>query len=164
MSATPAVGRALHGHGLFYEDVEIGDFYQTGGSAVDVAKIDRFAELTGDRFEIHMDDEAARRHGFRCRVAHGLLVLSLVDGLKNQATAQFDAVASLGWTWSFATPVEAGDTIQARIEVKAKRATRNSARGILTLEFAVLNQRGETVQRGENRLMVYRQADAVDEA
>ncbi|WP_363262176.1 MaoC/PaaZ C-terminal domain-containing protein [Mesorhizobium sp.] len=46
---------------------------------------------TRDRFEIHMSDEAALRHGFPASVAHGLLVLSLVDGLKNNAVARFRA-------------------------------------------------------------------------
>lgn len=159
MSEATAV-RELRGDRLFYEDVEVGDHYETAGIVVDIAKIDRFAELTGDRFEIHMDDEAARRHGFRGRVAHGLLVLSLVDGLKNQAQARFSAIASLGWNWAFAAPVEAGDTIHARIGVNAKRPTRHPARGILSLGFTVLNQRGETVQHGENQLMVYRRAVA----
>jgi len=153
---TEATGRRHAKVGLLYDEVESGDWYETGERAVTAAVIDAFAELTGDRFEIHMSDEAARRHGFRARVAHGLLVLSLVDGLKNQAEAQFQAVASLGWTWTFAAPVEAGDTIRALVEVRAKRTTRNPGRGILTLGFTVTNQRGETVQSGENKLMVYR--------
>jgi 3-hydroxybutyryl-CoA dehydratase len=154
-TANPA-GRRLAKIGLLYGEVEPGDWYETGGRTVTAATIDAFAELTGDRFEIHMSDEAAQRHGFRARVAHGLLVLSLVDGLKNQAEAQFRAIASLGWTWTFAAPVEAGDTIRAVVEVLSKRTTRNPERGILSLGFTVTNQRGETVQYGENKLMVYR--------
>jgi len=156
MMGGPGNSRDLYGDGLWYEDVQVGDRYETEHIVVDIAKIDAFAELTGDRFEIHMDDEAARRHGFHCRVAHGLLVLSLVDGLKNRAVAQFRAVASLGWNWSFAAPVEAGDRIFVRIEILGKRTISNPARAILTLGFVLLNQRDETVQRGENQLMVYR--------
>ena len=103
-----------------------------------------------------MDEAAARRHGFTGRVAHGLLVLSLVDGLKNQAEARFRAIASLGWDFRFERPMLAGDTIRARIAVAGKRVTSKPDRGILTLRFAVANQKGEIVQSGENRLMVYR--------
>ena len=117
--------------------------------------IDAFADMTGDRFEIHMTTAAARRRGFEDRVAHGLLVLSLVDGLKNQAAAQFDAVASLGWDWRFSAPVLARDTIAVTIHVKALRPTSDGKRGIATLEFTVTNQRDETVQTGENRLMIH---------
>ena len=133
-----------------------GDVVETGTRVVDEALIDAFAEMTGDRFEIHMSDEAAQRHGFSGRVAHGLLVLSLVDGLKNQAPAQFDAIASLGWDWRFAAPVLAGDAIGARITVTALRPTSDGRRGIATLDFDVTNQHGKTVQAGVNRLLLYR--------
>ncbi|UVK43896.1 MaoC family dehydratase N-terminal domain-containing protein [Mesorhizobium sp. AR07] len=155
MMAGIAAGR-LTAQGLSYGDIAVGDWFETDAVAVTERTIDAFAELTGDRFEIHMSTAGAKRHGFQARVAHGLLVLSLVDGLKNQAQAGFRAIASLGWDWSFVTPVLAGDEIRARIVVANKRETRNARRGILTLDFVVTNQRGETVQSGENKLMVYR--------
>ncbi|THF57078.1 MaoC family dehydratase [Ollibium composti] len=157
MTGQDAIGRQLSAAGgLSYEDVETGDWFETPGRTVSVEMIDAFAALTGDRFEIHIDEAAARRHGFTGRVAHGLLVLSLVDGLKNQAEARFRAIASLGWDFRFERPVLAGDTIRARISVAGKRVTSKVDRGILTLRFAVANQKGEIVQSGENRLMVYR--------
>ncbi|QDC01512.1 MaoC/PaaZ C-terminal domain-containing protein [Mesorhizobium sp. 8] len=150
-------GRNLGGAAeLSYEDVEAGDWFETPRRTVSADMIDAFAALTGDRFEIHMDETAARRHGFAGRVAHGLLVLSLVDGLKNQAEARFRAIASLGWDFRFERPVLAGDAIRARIAVAGKRVTRKPDRGILTLRFAVANQNGDIVQSGDNRLMVYR--------
>jgi acyl dehydratase len=135
--------------------LRVGDVIETAFTPVTVAKIDAFADMTGDRFEIHMDTAAAQNHGFPDRVAHGLLVLSLVDGLKNQAPAQFAAIASLGWDWGFAAPVFAEDEIGATITVRALRATSDGKRGIATLDFDVRNQRDETVQRGVNRLMIY---------
>ena len=48
------------------------------------------------------------------------------------------------------------DKITARITVVEKRETRNPNRGILTLDFNVTNQHGETVQMGTNQLMVHR--------
>lgn len=146
------LGPGLHG----FDEIEVGDLIETGREVVTAEVIDAFAGLTGDRFEIHMDEDAAARHGFDGRVAHGLLVLSLVDGLKNRAPAQFRARASLGWEWRFAGPVLAGDEIRATIRVAAKRATSKPDLGILTLGFEVRNQRDETVQDGENRLMVWR--------
>ena len=148
-------GRRLGPGRYGLQDLRPGDTIDAGHRQVTASLIDAFADLTGDRFEIHMTAEAARRHGFSDRVAHGLLVLSLVDGLKNQAPAQFDAIASLGWEWRFAAPVLAGDTIEVSIRVEALRQTSDGKRGIATLAFDVTNQRGETVQTGENRLMIY---------
>jgi acyl dehydratase len=149
MSRTLAPGRYRLG------DLAPGDVIETGAVTVSAALIDAFAALSGDRFEIHMDASAAARHGFAARVAHGLLVLSLVDGLKNAAPAQLAARASLGWDWRFAAPVLAGDTVAARITVVATRPLRRAGQGVVELDVAVRNQRGETVQAGTNRLLVY---------
>lgn len=139
-----------------FDEVVVGDVIPIGKRHVTEEMIDQFAQLTGDYFEIHMDTNAAQKHGFPGRVAHGLLILALVDGLKNQTAAQFKALASLGWEWNFRAPVLAGDEIEAQLEVRAKRATSNPEKGILTLAFIVKNQKGQCVQEGSNKLMVYR--------
>ena len=144
----------------FFEDIEIGDVIETASLAITADHIDRFADLTGDRFEIHMSDEGAAKHGFPKGVAHGLLILSLADGLKNQAPAQFAAVASLGWEWKFSAPVLPGNVIKVRMTVTGKRETKRVDRGILTIQFDVTNQDAKTVQSGVNTLMVRRKAEA----
>lgn len=138
------------------DDLAPGDWYETGETEMTAARIDAFAALTGDRFEIHMDDAAARAHGFPGRVAHGLLVLSLLDGLKNEADVTLRAVASLGWDWSFRAPVFIGDRLRARIEVKATRPVKTPGRGILTLGLTATDAEGRVVQEGTNLLMMYR--------
>ena len=135
-------------------DLAVGDSWSIGSAQITPALIDAFAAVTGDRFEIHMTDEGAARHGFKARVAHGLLVLSVVDGLKNQSPVHLRAVASLEWHWGFASPVLAGDTINARITVAATRATKRPDRGIAMLGFSVTNQDGVVVQSGQNQLMM----------
>ncbi|MEO6299209.1 MAG: MaoC/PaaZ C-terminal domain-containing protein [Paracoccaceae bacterium] len=143
--------------GLYdFDQVAIGDCIATGSTTVTATMIAAFADLTGDRFEIHMSDQGAQRHGFSHQVAHGLLVLSLVDGLKNQSESQFRALASLGWDWAFRKPVFAGDVINVVLIVEGKRPTSNPARGVLTIGFTVANQHGAVVQKGTNRLMAYR--------
>lgn len=94
---TDAPPRQLSAGEYFYEDLAIGDWYETGALVVTDAHIVGFAGLSGDFFDIHMDDEFARAHGFPGRVAHGLLGLALTDGLKNRAAVRIMAIASLGW-------------------------------------------------------------------
>lgn len=133
-----------------------GDWVDCGHVTVTPEMIDAFAALTGDRFEIHMSDTAARAHGFDARVAHGLLVLSLIDGLKNQAPAQIKARASMGWDWRFRRPVIAGDRLSARLEIEEIAPARAPDQAQLTLRFSVTNQAGDPVQTGSNRLLAYR--------
>lgn len=140
---------------LRYEQIEPGFAFETGGITVGEAHILAFAGLTGDFFDIHMDEDYARALGYPGRVAHGLLGLALTDGLKNRAPVRFAAIVSLTWRWSFVGPILIGDRIHARITVLSKRLTKNPARGIVTLRFELLNQKGEVVQKGENDLMVH---------
>lgn len=130
------------------------DRVETEVVTVTAEAIDRFADLSGDRFALHMDDDAARALGFSARVAHGLLVLSLIDGLKNQAAAQFDAIASLGWDIRFQAPVLVGDSLRAVITVQSKRLTGDGSRGIAVLSVEARNQRGDVVQAGHTTLMM----------
>ncbi len=153
---SPPESRLLPPGRYGFDAVAPGNRIETGRHTITAADIDGFAALSGDRFEIHMSDTAAQEYGFPARVAHGLLVLSLIDGLKNLAPAQFDAIASLGWQWSFRRPVFIGDTIGATITIEAKREVTKPDRGILTLAFEVTNQHGETVQDGSNQLLAYR--------
>jgi acyl dehydratase len=140
----------------WYEDCTVGDGFTTGGIVVTESLIQAFAGLSGDFFELHVDDEFARRLGYPGRVAHGILGLALTDGLKNRAEHRFRAVASLGWNWKFSGPIFVGDRIEAEVSVQARRETKRADRGILTLAFKVRNQRGEVVQEGTNELMVQR--------
>ena len=139
---------------LFYEDAPVGLAFDTEGIVVTESHVVAFAGLSGDFFALHMDDQFARSMGFTGRVAHGLLGLILVDGLKNRASERFQAVASLSWQWNFRKPLYPGDRIHGHLTVTDKRITRRGDRGILTLAVEVRNQNGEVLQDGTNLLMV----------
>lgn len=145
--------RKLNPNIYWYDDLCIGDYYTTDGMVVTETHIVNFAGLSGDFFSLHMDDEFAREHGFEGRVAHGLLVLSLADGLKNRAPVNLKGIASLGWNWVFRNPVVAGDRIHVKISIEEKRLTSKRDRGVLTLGFEVYNQNNEIVQEGTNQLL-----------
>jgi acyl dehydratase len=145
-------------HPLLFDQIEPGLAFTTSGIVVTETHVVQFAGISGDFFDVHMDDEFARGVGFPGRVAHGLLCLAMIDGLKNRATTLFAAIATLEWTYRFHKPVLIGDRIQGRIRVLDKRATRRSDRGIVRLQVEVHNQDGVLIQDGINVLMV--RADA----
>ncbi|NBO65727.1 MAG: acyl dehydratase [Acidobacteria bacterium] len=152
----------LH-HRLYYEDAEPGLSIETDGLVVTEAHIVQYAGLSGDFFAVHMDDQFAQGLGFRGRIAHGLLGLILLDGLKNRAEQQFAAVASLSWQWNFRRPIYAGDRISGRLRVIERRLTSRGDRGILTLGLELRNGDGEVVQDGTNLLLVQRRTEVKDE-
>ena len=141
---------------LRFEEIAEGLAWETPGITVTEGQIMAFAGLSGDFYEIHVDDDYARALGYPGRVAHGLLGLALADGLKNRSSVRLAAIVSLGWRWRFSGPILVGDRVAARIRVTGKRETRHAERGIVTLDMVLSNQRGETVQAGENDLMVHR--------
>lgn len=145
-------GRQLQPGDYWFEDLKAGDWYETGHLVVTEAHIVAFAGLSGDFFDIHMDDEFAREQGFPRRIAHGLLGLALTDGLKNRASVRMMAVASLGWSWKFTGPIFAGDRIGVKITVKEARLS-SKGQGLVTLHLEVTKQDGQVVQRGETALL-----------
>jgi len=142
----------------YYDDLSKGAFFSTGRIVVTETHIVNFAGISGDFFDVHMDDGFAREQGFPARIAHGLLVLCMVDGLKNRADVKLQAIASLGWKdWNFKAPIVAGDSIRATITVAAMRPTSKGDRGVVELTFDVTNQNGEVVQSGSNTLLMRNQ-------
>ena len=140
----------------YYEDARVGDECTTPSVTVTGQMIDAYADLSGDHTPIHVDEEYARKSDFGTRVAHGLLGLSLADGLKTQADYRFLPGKSLGWTWDFVAPIKIGDTLHVKFRVASMRTTSKPGWGIVVLPSELINQRGEVVQRGEHKLMIPR--------
>lgn len=153
--------QALSSGKCYYDDLSLGSFFNTGKIVVTETHIVNFAGISGDFFDVHMDDEFARAQGFPARIAHGLLGLCLIDGLKNRAEVQLQAVASLGWkSWAFKAPIIVGDSISATITVEAMRLTSKGDRGVVELCFDVKNQDGALVQKGNNILLMRRKGES----
>jgi len=152
----PPQSRELAAGRYFQDDLAPGDWYATGHIVVTEAHIVGFAGLAGDFFNVHMDDAAARELGFPGRIAHGILGLALIDGLKNRSDVRLAAVASLGWDWSFTAPILVGDRIGATLTVAESRATRAGDRGVVVLSIEATKQDDSVVQRGTNTLLMQR--------
>ena len=147
-------GRSLPPGILGFASLSLDDRFVTGTVTVSSEMVDRFADLSGDHFALHFNDKAAQELGFPRRVAHGLLVLFLIDGLKNQAPTQLRAVASLGWDIAFQAPVLVGDTLRASLTLQSARPTRDGLCGIAVFQVEAQNQKDETVQAGRLTLLL----------
>ncbi len=150
--------------GRYYEDVRIGDECVTPAVTITEAHILAYAGVAGDFSPIHMNEEFARTTPFGGRIAHGLMGLSITDGLKTQAEYRFQDGIALGWTWDFVGPIKVGDTVHVRFRVANTRTTKKPAWGIVFVAMELINQHGETVQRGEHRLMLPRRGQASDQS
>ena len=81
------------------------------------AKIDQFAEATGDRQWIHIDTERAAASPFKGTIAHGFLTLSLVSVLAQEALRIKGLRMAINYGLNrvrFIAPVPAGSRIRGR--------------------------------------------------
>src|SRR5580658_977452 len=94
---------------------------------VDQARINAFAECTGDKQWIHVDEERAKRESpFGGTIAHGYLTLSLLGGLAIEiGIVPKDASAGLNYGLDkvrFMTPVKAGARVRSRVTLASVEA------------------------------------------
>jgi len=144
----------------YFDEIEIGEEFETPGVTVTDWHVMQFAGVSMDFFELHTNEEFAKKTDYGKRVAHGLLGLAITDGLKNRSDFHIHAMASLHWSWDFTGPIFIDDTVTARMRVADKRASKSKPdRGVVTLDLELRNQRDEVVQKGSNRLMVKRRTD-----
>ncbi|CAN5199025.1 MaoC family dehydratase [soil metagenome] len=95
---------------------------------VDQARIDLFAEATGDRQFIHVDPILARKTPFGGTVAHGFLTLSLIPVLAQMTDLPTLANVEIGVNYGgnkcrFITPVRSGKRVRGHfrlIEISEK--------------------------------------------
>jgi acyl dehydratase len=142
----------------YFEDIEMGEAYESPGRTVTESDIVLFAGLSGDYNVLHTDAEFMKTSIFGERIAHGLLGLAIQSGLLTRAMRPYATIAFAGLRWKFKGPIKIGDTIHVRATVVAKKESAKPDRGLITLSRQVLNQRGEVVQEGETDLTVARRS------
>ncbi len=110
----------IHPFKKYFEELEIGESLTTEKRTITNENITKFADLTGDHFYAHANDESAKESLFGERVAHGYLVLSITAGLFVHPDPG-PVLLNYGLEdLRFTAPVAPGDTIQAKLTVKRK--------------------------------------------
>lgn len=140
----------------YWEDIEVGDSYTTPGRTVTETDLVMFAGLTGDYMGFHTDEEFAKDTIYGERIAHGLMGLAYMQGLKTWVHTGIASMGSLGWTVNFRAPIKVGDTITVQFHIASKRPTSKPDRGIVHVACELHNQHGQLLQDAEHRRMVRR--------
>jgi 3-hydroxybutyryl-CoA dehydratase len=142
--------------GMYFDEFQPGLQIVTAGRTITESDIVRFAGLSGDFNQIHVDAEFSKASQAGQRVAHGLLVLSIASGLAVQTGMMEGTVIYFReiTEWKFLKPVMIGDTIHVIVEVKETKELRRIGVGSVTMELDVRNQRDEIVNRGSWNVLV----------
>ncbi|MEZ2408899.1 MaoC/PaaZ C-terminal domain-containing protein [Bosea sp. RCC_152_1] len=135
-------------------EIEAGRAATSARVTVTETHIVLFAGLTGDFNPLHMDAAFMADSPYGKRIAHGMLGHSLSTGLRS-AIDDWAIEAFLETQRRFVGPIFAGDTIHYEAKVTETRESRSKpGRGIVRVAMTLKNQRGETVQEGEDVLLV----------
>jgi acyl dehydratase len=87
---------------------------------IDQARIDKFAEATGDFQWIHVDPEKAKTSKFGTTIAHGYLTLSLLAGMRFQTFEVTETSMAVNYGMNkvrFLSPVPSGSQLRAKYEL-----------------------------------------------
>ncbi|CAM3488711.1 MaoC/PaaZ C-terminal domain-containing protein [Aeromicrobium ponti] len=144
----------------YFDEIELGEITVSEGRTITEGDVVNFACLTGDFNQLHMDAEFMKNSAFGQRIAHGLLIMSIQQGLgfylpqPDLAIMAFMGVQD----WSFKKPVFIGDTVHVKMEIIEKKETSKPDRGIIVRSHKVYNQHEEIVQEGKELLMIHRKS------
>jgi len=144
----------------YWEDMEPGLVFETSSRTVTEADVVNFAGLSADYNRLHVDAEYGANVPWGARIAHGMLVASILSGLNTRTVInqllEPSLLGLLEMTYRFPKPTFIGDTIHGVIEVSRVNTTSNSRRGIVEFHRKAINQRGEVVCECEAKMMVAR--------
>ncbi|MFQ6015186.1 MAG: MaoC/PaaZ C-terminal domain-containing protein [Anaerolineae bacterium] len=136
--------------GKYFEEFQLGEEATSAGRTVTETDIVNFAGLSGDFNQLHTDAHFAQETVFGQRIAHGLLGLSMASGLfVRLGYLEGTVKAFMGLEWKFRKPILIGDTIKVHTRITRLEAKPKLGGGLVFFDAAVINQKGETVQRGE---------------
>jgi len=141
---------------------QIGQQFESAGRTITETDIVNFAGLSGDYNRLHVNDAYASTTRFGQRIAHGLLVLSVLSGLTTQ-TLEYRRIeplvlALIDLNVSFPKPTFIGDTIHARISVEDVVSQIKPGRDRVVFLREAVNQRGEVVVQA--RFAMFMRSDA----
>lgn len=133
--------------GYKFEDLSLGMSHETT-HIITEKDIELFAEVSGDRNPLHMDEEFAKKTSFGQRIAHGALTASYISGILGNNLPGPGSIFT-GLSMRFRRPVFIGSEVLVRVEVTEMQPRGNR----VTLKVSC-NVDGKAAISGEAQVMV----------
>jgi 3-hydroxybutyryl-CoA dehydratase len=131
----------------YFEDLEQG-MEASFAKTVSEADIFAFAEVTGDKNPVHLDEKYAAGTMFKERIAHGMLTAGYISAVFGMELPGPGAIY-VSQTLNFRGPVKIGDRVVAKVRVMELYPAKRRARF-----ECICSVDGKPVLEGEAVLMV----------
>ena len=133
--------------GLSYSNIKIGQKAELKRTVTE-EDIEKFADVSGDRNPIHLDEEFAKKTIFQGRIAHGMLSAAFISTVLASKLPGPGSIY-LKQELIFKKPIRIGDTIIITVEVIDK----DDEKERITLKTTCINQHNEMVVDGKALVM-----------
>ncbi len=136
----------------WFDQFEKGDIQTTRARTITETDVVMFSMFSGDWYPVHTDREYAKSSPFGERIAHGMLILSVMTGLVELNPGFVIAFYGMDKV-RFVQPTKIGDTIHVESEV-IEVEDKNQNSGVVSFSVEVKNQNDATVASSVMRMLV----------
>jgi len=126
-----------------FETMTVGDTYSETRAFTE-AEVVAFAEVSGDKNPVHLDEAFARETVFGQRIIHGMLAVSHISKVLGTAFPG-EGTIYLGQEVRFRGPIFIDQEVRFELEVVGKRDDKN----ILTIRTTCVSAEGKPLITGE---------------
>lgn len=124
----------------FFEDIAVGDVFETQGRTISDVENTTWAMFTGDMNPMHVDDVFAREHGlFGGRFPAGLAIVAIASGLVERlGLFSGTGLAMTDQSISYHAPVLIGDTVRVRLSAVERTPSHSRPAGRVRFAYEIL--------------------------
>ena len=144
----------------YYEDLIEGEQQSSGTRTVSEAELVAFARQYDPQY-FHTDADAAHSSEFGGIIASGIFTMAIWRQLDHEIAHDIAWICGVAWDdVRFPVAVRPGDTLRARATCLTKRPSAKDAdRGVVTYQYVLENQRGDTVFSCRSTNLIRRRAN-----
>lgn len=132
------------GQGLYWQDIQVGQRFQTFRRTITEADLVGFIGVTG-MLEAMFIDAGDQSGAIGGRPVPAALTYTIIEGFLLQTMIQGTGLALLEMSQKVMAPVRVGDTVHAIVEITGIRPTSQGNRAVVDASVDVRNQHGQTV-------------------
>jgi acyl dehydratase len=127
------------------EDLSVGQIVATRTVPVDRERLRDYAEASGDRNPIHLDEQVARSVGLPGVIAHGMWTMGAAADVVS--TWAGDPSAVISYSTRFTNPVVVDETDGAQVQIAATVAKVEEQQGQVSLDLTVTCEGVDVLRR-----------------